>query len=365
MGQIRDQIIKRVVVRGTNWVGDSVMTVPALRALRRVLPEAELTLAIRPGTQGLFADAEFVNNILVYDRRGLLSVMPQVRKWREGAFDLAILFQNAFEAALIPFLAGVPLRLGYATEARQPMLTHPVSLPEWRTTRHEVFYYLYLITALEQLLFGTSSICEQEPDAGLELSESRKEEATRLLNSHGVTSESKLVAICPGSINSRAKRWPAEAYAALADQLIEDHSQVLLIGSKEEMDVSHQVTTRMRHQATVLTGQTSLDQITAVLGLVDLVVTNDTGPAHVAAALGRPTLVIFGPTNPLTTRPFSLQAEILRHPPECAPCMLRDCPIDHRCMTAITVEEVFERSRLLLKRGSFARTVRSLCDSVA
>jgi heptosyltransferase-2 len=365
MGQIRDQIIKRVVVRGTNWVGDSVMTVPALRALRRVLPEAELTLAIRPGTQGLFADAEFVDKILVYDRRGLLSVMPQVRKWREGAFDLAILFQNAFEAALIPFLAGVPLRLGYATEARQPMLTHPVSLPDWRTTRHEVFYYLYLITALEQLLFGTSSICEQEPDAGLELSGSRKEEATRLLNSHGVTSESKLVAICPGSINSRAKRWPAEAYAALADLLIEDHSQVLLIGSKEEMDVSHQVTTRMRHQATVLTGQTSLDQITAVLGLVDLIVTNDTGPAHVAAALGRPTLVIFGPTNPLTTRPFSLQAEILRHPPECAPCMLRDCPIDHRCMTAITVEEAFERSRLLLKRGNFARTVRSLCDSVA
>jgi len=365
MGQIRDQIIKRVVVRGTNWVGDSVMTVPALRALRRVLPEAEITLAIRPGTQGLFADAEFVDNILVYDRRGLLSVMAQVRKWRQGAFDLAILFQNAFEAALIPFLAGVPLRLGYATEARQPMLTHPVSLPDWRTTRHEVFYYLYLVTALEQLLFGTSSICEQEPDAGLELSESRKEEATRLLNSHGVTSESKLVAICPGSINSRAKRWPAEAYAALADLLIEDHSQVLLIGSKEEMDVSHQVTTRMRHQATVLTGQTSLDQITAVLGLVDLVVTNDTGPAHVAAALGRPTLVIFGPTNPLTTRPFSLRAEILRHPPECAPCMLRDCPIDHRCMTAITVEEVFQRSRLLLKRGNFARTVRSLCDSVA
>jgi heptosyltransferase-2 len=365
MGQMRDQIIKRVVVRGTNWVGDSVMTVPALRALRRVLPEAELTLAIRPGTQGLFANAEFVDNILVYDRRGLLSVMRQVRKWREGAFDLAILFQNAFEAALIPFLAGIPLRLGYATEARQPMLTHPVSLPDWRSTRHEVFYYLYLITALEQLLFGTSSICEQEPDVGLELSESRKEEAARLLNSYGLTSESKLVAICPGSINSRAKRWPAEAYAALADLLIEDHSQVLLIGSKEEIDVSHQVTTRMRHQATVLTGQTSLDQITAVLGLVDLVVTNDTGPAHVAAALGRPTLVIFGPTNPLTTRPFSLQAEILRHPPECAPCMLRDCPIDHRCMTAVTVGEVFERSRLLLKRANFARTVRSLCDSVA
>jgi heptosyltransferase-2 len=101
------------------------------------------------------------------------------------------------------------------------------------------------------------------------------------------------------------------------------------------------------------------------MALVDLVVTNDTGPAHIAAALDCPTIVIFGPTNPLTTRPFSPKAEMIRHPPDCAPCMLRDCPIDHRCMTAITVDEVFEHSHALLKRGSFAKTVRSVCDSVA
>jgi len=139
----------------------------------------------------------------------------------------------------------------------------------------------------------------------------------------------------------------------------------VLIGSKDEIDVTDEVAQRMRHRPVVLTGTTTLDQITAVLGLVDLVVTNDTGPAHIAAALGCPTIVIFGPTNPLTTRPFSPKAEIIRHPPDCAPCMLRDCPIDHRCMTAITVDEVFEHSHALLKRGSFAKTVRSLCDSVA
>jgi heptosyltransferase-2 len=115
----------------------------------------------------------------------------------------------------------------------------------------------------------------------------------------------------------------------------------------------------------VLTGKTSIDQIIAVLGVVDLLVTNDTGPAHIGSALGCPTIVIFGPTNPLTTRPFSPKAEMIRHPPDCAPCMLRDCPIDHRCMTAITVDEVFEHSNAWLKRGSFAKTVRSLCDSVA
>src|ERR1041384_6202786 len=191
MSSLQAESIKRVVVRGTNWVGDSVMTIPALRALRRVLPDAKITLVIRPGTKGIFAEADFIDDILVYDRKGALSVFPQVREWRRRKFDLALLFQNAFEAALIPFLAGVPLRLGYATEARQALLTHPLALPDWRSSRHEVFYYLYLVTALEQILFGRSDVCESEPDASIQISESRKAEAaeldrksTRLNSSH-------------------------------------------------------------------------------------------------------------------------------------------------------------------------------------
>lgn len=357
--------IKRVVVRGTNWVGDSVMTVPALRALRRVLPDASITLVVRPSAKGIFADVDFIDHLLIYDRRNAFSVIPQVREWRKQRFDLAVLFQNAFEAALIPFLAGVPMRLGYATESRQALLTHPLPLPDWRSTRHEVFYYLYLITALEQMLFGKSEICESVPDASLQISDERKLNAKNRLRSYGVRKGEPVVALCPGSINSRAKRWPAERYAALADRLIDSRRQVVLIGSPDEADVTREVTSRMQQQAIVLTGKTTLKQITAVLSIVDLVITNDTGPAHIAAALGRPTLVIFGPTNPLTTRPFAPEAEILRHPPDCAPCMLRDCPIDHRCMTAITVDEVFEHSHALLKRASFVKTVRSLCDSVA
>lgn len=357
--------IKRVVVRGTNWVGDSVMSIPALRALRRVLPDAEITLVCRPSANGLFADTDFIDNVVIYDRRNAFSALSQIREWRKRKFDLALLFQNAFEAALIPFLAGVPLRLGYATESRQPMLTHPVELPEWRSSKHEVFYYLYLVTALEQQLYGTSTICEADPDASLEVSQARRSEATKLLASFGIKDEQSLVALCPGSINSRAKRWSAESYASLADRLLEQRRQVVIVGSANETDVAREVMSRMRRQAIDITGKTSIDQLTAILANVDLLVTNDTGPAHIAAALGRPTLVIFGPTNPLTTRPLSGKAEILRHPPDCAPCMLRDCPIDHRCMTAITVDEVMERSEVLLKQGSFAKTVRSLCDSVA
>ena len=365
MTGLRAESIKRVVVRGTNWVGDCVMTVPALRALRRVLPEAHITLVSRPGTKGIFSEADYIDDVLLYDRKGVLSVVPQIREWKRRDFDLALLFQNAFEAALIPFLAGVSIRLGYATESRQALLTHPLDLPGWRSSRHEVFYYLYLVTALEQMLLGQSTICESTPDGTIQISDTRKLAARDLLRAHGVSEVDSVVAICPGSINSRAKRWPAESFAALADRLIDSHRQVLLIGSKDELDVTDSVTRQMRNQPVILTGKTSLDQITAVIDRSDLIVTNDTGPAHIAAALGRPTLVIFGPTNPLTTRPFAPDAEILRHPPDCAPCMLRDCPIDHRCMTAITVDEVFERSHELLKRGSFAKTVRSLCDSVA
>ena len=116
MSQFQASEIKRVVVRGTNWVGDSVMTVPALRALRRVLPKAEITLVVRPGAKGIFSEVKFVDDLLIYDRRGVASVISQIKQWRQHHFDLAVLFQNAFEAALIPFLAGVPLRLGYATE---------------------------------------------------------------------------------------------------------------------------------------------------------------------------------------------------------------------------------------------------------
>ena len=357
--------IKKVVVRGTNWVGDSVMTIPALRALRRVLPQAHITLVGRPSAKGLFVDAEFLDEFMVYDRRSSFSVFSQAATWRRNHFDLALLFQNAFEAALIPLLAGVPIRLGYAKEGRTPLLTHPVALPEWRSSKHEVFYYLYLVAALEQFLYQTSELSEIDPDISISVSEGRRQAAFQILNTQGVTSDQRIVALCPGSTNSRAKRWPAEYYAKLADSLLEQQRQVILIGAKEELAVSREVTSKMRKQPVVLTGQTSIDQLTAVLSCVDLLVTNDTGPAHIGAALGIPTLVIFGPTNPLTTRPLSGQAEVIRHPPDCAPCMLRDCPIDHRCMTAITVEEVFDHSQRLLKRSSFEKTVRSLCDSVA
>ncbi|MEP6818507.1 MAG: lipopolysaccharide heptosyltransferase II [bacterium] len=341
--------IKRIVVRGTNWVGDAVMTIPALRQLRRLFPDAHITLATRAWAEGLFADADFLDDLQVHEGSGLRSVVQQVRQWRKGNFDLAILFPNSLETALVASLARVPLRIGYATDGRQRLLTHPLVLPEWRESKHEVFYYLKIVAELEWLITHEQTFLDTRPDGSLDVSDARKSTARDFLHARGINESSSLVALCPGSINSRAKRWPTERYAALADQLIEElGAQVLLVGSSAETDVALEVSRQMRHKPIVLTGQTDLAELVGILSVVDLLVTNDTGPAHIASALGRPTLVIFGPTNPLTTRPFSSFGEIVRQPPDCAPCMLRDCPIDHRCMTAITPAHVFERAKALL-----------------
>jgi heptosyltransferase-2 len=366
MPKLKQENIKRIVVRGTNWVGDAVMTVPALRELRRLFPDAHITLATRPWAKELFANAEFLDDLFVFDRRGIGSVVSQISEWKKHRFDLAVLFQNAFEAALVPALARVPVRIGYATEGRSFLLTNPLTLPEWRSSKHEVFYYLNIIAEVERLFLGSSrSVEDYKPETSLRISTEREMAGRDLLRTQNLNSNQRVIALCPGSINSRAKRWPAERFAALADLLIESRAQILLIGSPEELDVSREVASRMKHKPVILTGKTSLSQAVDVLSAVDLLVTNDTGPAHVAAALGRPTLVIFGPTNPETTRPFSSIAEIVRHPPDCAPCMLRDCPIDHRCMTAITPEEAYERVQAMLGDKATTGTSANACPTGA
>jgi heptosyltransferase-2 len=364
--KLESKDIRRIVVRGTNWVGDAVMTVPALRELRRLLPNTHITLATRAFAEGIFKGADFLDDLLLYDREPgeSSSVFRKAREWRRRRFDLTVLFQNAFEAALIAWMARVPNRIGYATQRRGRLLTHPLPLPEWHGSRHESFYYLNIVAQLETLLHGASKILDCEPVFDLNVTSDRQTEGRDILHAHGMRDGSPIVALCPGSINSRAKRWPAERYAALADRFIEETgANVLLIGSAAELDVSLEVSKHMRREPLILTGKTDLAQAVAILSLVDLLVTNDTGPAHIASALGRPTLVIFGPTNPLTTRPLSAVAEIVRHPPDCAPCMLRDCPIDHRCMTAITPDEVFARACALLGRTGLATEAQRHRDS--
>lgn len=350
---VKAENIQRVVVRGTNWVGDAVMTVPALRELRRVLPVAEITICTRASARGIFEDADYLDNLLIYHKNGGLinSVFKQAKKWREAQFDLAILFQNAFEAALLAKLGNAKKRLGYRTERRSFLLTDAIDVPIWKNERHEVFYYLNLIAKLETFLTGQTKVWENAPNISLDISASRKKAAQQFLTENGVDQTKKVIAFCPGSTNSRAKRWQTESFARLADLIKENlkNFEVVLIGAPDELAVSQEVWDKSKHKPIILTGKTDLAAAAAVLSAVDVLVTNDTGPAHIAPAVGTKTIVIFGPTSPVTTRPFSDLAEIAVKPPGCAPCLLRDCPIDHRCMTAITPAEILKMVARLIK----------------
>lgn len=333
----------KIVVRGTNWVGDAVMQIPALRQLRRIFPGAQITLATREWARGIFQDADFIDEILTIEAKE--SVFSQIQKWRSQNFDLAVLLTNSFETALISKLGSVEKRFGYANEGRSFLLTNAIAKPVWKNERHEIYYYLNLVGEVEKYYFG--KVSDVKPQFDLETSDERKTKARKILTKNGADISKKLVIFCPGSTNSRAKRWQAESYAKLSDRLHSElDASVILIGDASELQVSEEVAAKSQHKPVVLTGKTSLAEATAILSIANLVVSNDTGPAHISAALGTKTVVIFGPTNPLTTHPIG--AEIIRKPVQCSPCMLRDCPIDHRCMTQISAGEVFERVKSLI-----------------
>jgi heptosyltransferase-2 len=159
----------------------------------------------------------------------------------------------------------------------------------------------------------------------------------------GVKSVRPLVGLIPGAAYGTAKRWPAERFAALADRLAGNlGAEIILFGSAGERDVAERIESLSRAKIHNVAGQTRLRELAALLAECKVVVTNDTGAMHVAAAVGTPVVAVFGPTNPVTTSPVGPRHTLIRRPMDCSPCLLRHCPIDHRCMTAIDVEEVFE-----------------------
>jgi heptosyltransferase-2 len=352
----------RIVVRGTNWIGDAVMTVPALRELRRIFPDSEIVLHTRSWAERIFRDASFIDRILTFEstESTLKDVLEQARILREEKFDIAILFTNSFASALTSRFGGIPHRFGYSREGRRIFLTHPVKIPAWKAKRHEVYYYLNLVAAVEQEFYGTQTVLNNWPDSTLEVSAERRARALQILKESGADLSRKTVAIGAGSTNSRAKRWLPERFAELNDRLQRElGANVILLGSADEEKVSNKIMERSVFKPIRLTGKTDLDDAVSILAEIDLLISNDMGLAHIAPATGTDTIVIFGPTNPETTRPFSPHAEIIRKGVECSPCMLRDCPIDHRCMTWITTDEVF---RAAAARFSGRGTRKALAD---
>ena len=336
----------KILVRGTNWIGDAVMSVPALRELRRIFPDAQITLHTRTWADGLFRDASFIDEIVTFDKNRwkFRDVLDNSDFLKADGYDLAILFPNSFESALTSFLSRIPRRIGYNKDLRGLLLTDPIAVPEWKNRRHEAFYYLSLIAETERLMLGRDTVSQAIPNITLEISDERRADARKQMSDCGIDAAKLTVALGVGSTNSRAKRWPAQNYAKLNDRLqTELNVNVLLVGSKEETDVANEVVALSDKKPLNIAGKTDLAEAAAILSEIELLVSNDMGLAHLAPAVDTQTLVIFGPTNAETTRPFSDNAEVIQKKVECSPCMLRDCPIDHRCMTWITVDEVFER----------------------
>ncbi len=334
----------KILIRGTNWIGDSIMSIPAMREVRRIFPDSNITLHTRSWSEGLFSNASFIDEIISFKKNRWtgVDIYDNVSFLRDEGFELAILFPNSFESALTILLSRIPVRVGYNKDARGLLLTHPIAVPEWKNRRHEVFYYLNLIADVERRLLGRDTVSAAVPDISLEVMEERKTEAFRLLSKAGVDPTRKTVLLGVGSTNSNAKRWPADRYARLSDRLqIEIGTNVVLVGSTGDLEVANLVIELSKAKPLSLVGITDVAEAAAIISISDLLISNDMGLAHIAPAVGTRSITIFGPTNLATTSPFSPLATIIRHDVPCSPCMLRECPIDHRCMTGISPDAVF------------------------
>jgi len=342
----------KIMVRGTNWIGDAMMTVPALRALRRVFPDAEITLYTRAETTDLFLEADFVDSVRAISprRSSIKRFFDDIHSLRAGNYELAILLTNSWESALVAMLASIPKRIGYDHEYRGIVLTDAIPVPKWKADRHEVLFYLNLVGEIEERYFGTRAISNEPPDAEVMVSSQRQNDARGLLERSGASMKRHVVALGVGSTNSRAKRWPATSYASLADRLkAELEVDILLVGSEGDRAAADEVMASSKLDLIDLTGKTNVADAAAILSTIDLLISNDMGLAHIAPSTGTPTIVIFGPTDPVTTRPFSNNAEVVRIPVDCSPCMLRDCPIDHRCMTKVSVDDILAKALSALR----------------
>ncbi|MBH0196451.1 MAG: lipopolysaccharide heptosyltransferase II [Nitrospira sp.] len=321
------------------------MCEPALRGLRTLFPEAELTVLAKSVVAELFIGYPGVDRVLVYDSKGIHAGLAG--KWtlagtlRRHQFDLAVLFQNAFEAAFITWLAGITRRYGYATDGRVFFLTDPVAVPDRATRIHQVGYYWNLLKPLG--LAGEPSA----PALVISADEERTMEST--LASAGIGPADFVIGVNPGSTYGSAKRWLPERFAEAARRLIDrvrkdegKEAAVMILGAKGEESLGNTIATLIEAKSVVLSGTTTIRELMAATKRCRLLLTNDTGPMHIAAAFGVPVVAVFGPTDWRTTSPYGQEQSIVREPVDCAPCFLRECPIDHRCMTRVSVERVYE-----------------------
>ncbi len=325
--------LQRILVRAPNWLGDAVLSLGAVRDVRRCYPQARLEVLARPWVADLYRAVREVDGVRVCDsfRTGLAAAR---------GFDAAILLPNSFASALQVRLAGVRERWGYARDGRGPLLTRRARVPEKARGRSEAFYYRAMLAAL-----GLPVDPDSPPALGLVCPDEWRLQGAALLGAAG-----PWLGLNPGAAFGSAKRWFPERYAAAAASLAAQLGlRIVIVGSAAERATASEIARALPAGARVLAGETSLGDLVGVLSHLTLLLTNDSGPMHVAAALGIPLVAVFGPTDWSETAPVGEACRVVREPVECAPCKKRTCPIDHRCMERVTVETVVTASEALLK----------------
>jgi heptosyltransferase II len=319
-----------ILVRSTNWVGDAVMSLPALRAIRGRFPQARIAILAKPSVADLYVSESFADEIIVYH---LQSSWSMGRQLRSRHFDCAILLQNAFEAAWIAWLARIPTRIGYKRDGRQLLLTRAVDVPRpGEIPRHERFYYLELLRR--------AALIDALPESDVIRLQSRTAAVGK-----------RVIGLSPGAAYGTAKRWLPERFAEAAGALAEARgASIALFGTKSERALCEEVARLLSgREVTNYAGETTLAQFIDLAAGCELFLTNDSGSMHIASALGVPTVAIFGATDDAATGPTGLNARVVRQPVDCSPCLLRECPIDHRCMTRVSAERVVKEALELLE----------------
>jgi len=323
----------KIVVRTPNWIGDVLMSFPAIESLARGLPEAEIWIAAHPWVKDLFVGTDYADRILpIRPPKNLRDLGRTAAILRSGRFDAGLLLTNSFASALLFRRANIPERWGYRRDGRGPLLTKGVIPKDGGRSVHMVRTYLELIQGLGLPLRPAEIRLAAAPD--------EKERSRIILEQAGADLSRPLVFLHAGASFGPAKRWPAERFAALGRILMErKKAGLVLTGSAEDAPVAEAIASRLPRPPANLVGRTTLRELVGAVSQAALFVTNDTGPMHLANALRVPVMAVFGPTDPAVTAPFHPPAVVLKKDAVCWPCLYRECPYDHRCMTGVGAEE--------------------------
>jgi len=344
--RLQPEGVRKLLIRGTNWIGDVVMTLPAIASIRKTFPEAHLTILVKPWVADVLRLCPDVDEILLYKSPGIhAGVQGKIRlagELRERRFDAAILLQNAIEAAILARMAGIPVRAGYNSDARGALLTHAVRRTREVRQVHQVDYYRAMVRALG---------CELT-DIGVMLKPGKEDQelAERLLSGYSLEKGTFLVGMAPGAAYGPAKMWFPERFAEMADRFASELSaRILLFGSAGDSKTIEDVQQSSAFPMLDLAGKTSLREAIVLISRCGLFISNDSGLMHVAGALGVPTVAIFGSTNPVTTSPSGKRTIVVRGEAPCSPCLKKICPTDFQCMKSIGVENVYAAAQALLR----------------